>query len=244
MTDIVGREFNFDVEGSLDLVWRALTTDDGLATWYVADATVDPTPGGSLEVDWGTGPFGLGSFEVVNEPTHLKLVYGEPEVGVEEWLLTHDGGVTHVRLIHSLPVEEGATWDDQYGDIVRGWSLFHGTLIWVAAKRRELGRRSDVRIGSIGSGGWDGVLSELGLNKTPATGSTIQLLDGDVDVLVSVDGLSLLLGSGDQATLLVDIEGDSLYTLAATYGTQTRELSVVHNYLVTVAESLCAAVGN
>ena len=47
MTDLVGREFHFDVQADLDLVWDALTTSEGLTTWYVADATVDPRQGAS-----------------------------------------------------------------------------------------------------------------------------------------------------------------------------------------------------
>ena len=36
MTDLVPREFSFNVRAERDLVWEALTTSDGLASWYVA----------------------------------------------------------------------------------------------------------------------------------------------------------------------------------------------------------------
>ena len=104
----------------------------------------------------------MGTFEIFEAPHRLKLVY-DAEVGTEEWLLTHANGITHVRLIHSMPVEDGATWDDLYGDITRGWLLFHGTLVWAAHSRGRLGRRREVRVGSIADGAWGRILDSLGL---------------------------------------------------------------------------------
>lgn len=238
MTEIVGKQFDFEIKADLDLVWDALTTSDGLATWYVERAEVDLRPGGELKVDWGTGPHAMGTFEVVDAPRRLKLVYGGAETGAEEWLLSHENGVTHVRLIHSLPVEEGSTWDDMYGDITRGWSLFMGTLAWAAENQGELGRESAVRLGDIADGAWPRVIEALGLEQTPVAGGTISL-DGlpPADVLIGVDDYSLLLGFADQATLLVDVEGSQLYTLAATYGGDAELLGRV----TAVAERLCAA---
>lgn len=241
----VGREFDFEVEAELDLVWRALTTADGLATWYVDHADVDARPGGELKVDWGTGPHAMGTYEVVEPPHRLKLVYGGDEVGAEEWLLSHADGVTHVRLIHSLPVEDGATWDDQYGDITRGWSLFMGTLAWVGRTIGELGRRSEVRIGSIASGAWPRVLDALGVASTPSAGDRLALPDlPAAEVLVGHDGLSMLAAFGDRATLLVDVEGDSLYTVSATYGADSDDLAQLLATITDLAQRLCDAAGS
>jgi uncharacterized protein YndB with AHSA1/START domain len=244
MTDIVGREFAFEVESELELVWDALTTADGLATWYVDNAEIDASPGGELKVDWGTGPYAMGSFEVVEAPHRLKLVYGGDQVGAEEWLLSHEDGVTHVRLIHSLPVEEGSTWDEQYGDITRGWKLFHGTLMWVARTIGRLGRRTEVRLGDIADGAWRRVIEELGLPSTPDANEKIAL-DGlpPADVLVAVDDYSLLLAFDDEVTLLVDVEGSSLYTVAATYGDETERSAALRSSIAELAERLCKAAG-
>ena len=73
MSELVGREFEFDVESDLDLVWEALTTPEGLSTWYVSSAEVDAREGGELKVDWGTGPFAMGTWEVFDRPHRLKL---------------------------------------------------------------------------------------------------------------------------------------------------------------------------
>lgn len=244
MTELVGRNFEFEVEGELDLVWQALTTSEGLATWYVDHAEVDARPGGELKVDWGAGPHAMGTYEIVDAPRHLKLVYGGGQVGAEEWLLSHDDGVTHVRLIHSLPVEEGASWDDLYGDITRGWSLFMGTLAWVGATIGRVGRQTEVRIGSIADGAWHRVSAALGVDTSPSTGDTLTLPDvPPAEVLVAHDGLSLLLAFDDRATLLVDVEGDSLYTVSATYGVQEDDHAALLGEIANLAQRLCDAAG-
>ncbi len=243
MTDVVGREFEWAIDTDLDTVWEALTTPCGLATWYVSSAEVDPRQGGELKVDWGTGPFAMGTFEVVDVPRRLKLVYGGDQVGAEEWLLSHEDGITHVRLIHSLPVEEGKTWDEVYGDITRGWSLFMATLGWAAGTVGELGRESEVRLGDITEGAWGRVLAAAGVHATPDSGSTLSI-DGlpDAEVLVGVDDYSLLLAFDNKATLLVDVEGPHLYTLAATYG-EGRADSALLAGITSLAERLCTAAG-
>ena len=243
MTDVVGREFDWEIESDLDSVWQALTTAEGLATWYVSNAEIDAREGGELKVDWGTGPFAMGSFEAFDPPRRLKLRYGGDQVGAEEWLLTHEEGVTHVRLIHSLPVDEGKTWDDMYPDIVRGWSLFIGTLAWTLAEVGELGRQSEVRLGDIAEGAWQRVIAALALDTTPAAGATISLPDlPDAEVLIGVDDYSLLLAFEDRATLLVDVEGPHLYTLAATYGDATSDTDLLAT-VTALAQRLCTASG-
>lgn len=248
MTDeIRGREFHLDVESELELVWDALTTAEGLASWYVIDADIDARAGGTLTVDWGAGPAALASVDEIEPPHRLKLVYRDEEAGdtgAEEWLLTHDQGVTHVRLIHSLPVADGATWDETYPGIVRGWGVFMGTLVFVAERKKRLGRSADVRVGSLTSGAWPRVLGVLGIDETPEPGDHLVLADaGPAEVLVSVDGFSLLLAVADEATLLIDVEGDSLYTVAATYGGDSPDVPGLKKRLVEVAELACEAAG-
>lgn len=243
MSEMYGREFSFEIPADLDLVWEALTTPEGLASWYVYRAAGAAEPGGSLTLDWGNGPHAMGTYDVVNPPHRLRLVYGGDQVGAEEWLLTHDEGVTHVRLVHSLPVDEGATWDDLYGDITRGWSLFMATLAWVGRTQGRLGRSSAVRIGPYTSGAWDALLRVLGLATTPDAGATFEVPGlPPAEVLAAVDEYSLLLAFDDRATLLVDVEGTSLYTLAATYGERSPAAESLRRTLTTLGEQMCAAV--
>ena len=245
MTDLVPREFAFDVNADIGIVWDALTTAQGLATWYVEHATIESRVGGNLEVDWGIGSYAMGTFDIVEPPKRIRLVYGGPDVGTEEWVLHHEDGVTHVVLVHSLPVDDGETWDDRYADIVRGWLLFHSTLVWVATAVGKLGRRSEVRLGAISDGAWVRVLATLDLTVTPSPGSTIDIAGlPQGEVLVAVDEFSLLIGFEERATLLVDVEGSTLYTLSATYGKETENTTRLRGDLTAIAEQLCAAAGS
>ena len=58
---------------------------------------------------------------------------------------------------------------------------------------------------------------------------------------MSVDGYSLLLAIDDEATLLIDVEGDSLYTVAATYGEDSPALARLRERLAEIAELACQA---
>ncbi len=243
---LVPREFAFDVAADLDTVWRALTTAEGLAAWYVVAADIDLREGGELRLDWGVGDAPMGTFDAVDPPHRLRLVYehqdGQP-TGAEEWLLSHDTGVTHVRLIHSLPVAAGATWDDTYPGIVRGWALFLGTLEWLLEAGHEPRRTATPVVAPLAPGAWSRVLAVLGLAGTPPGGHIVASSAGDGEVLVSADGYSLLMEFDGKGTLLVDVEGDTLYTVAATYGDDP-SVPDLQRRLVDLAGALCAAAGN
>jgi hypothetical protein len=117
-----------------------------------------------------------------------------------------------------------------------------GTLQWVARTGNPLRRSSEVRTGPLGEGAWSRVLAALDLGETPPADSTIDLAGIAVaDVLLAVDGYGLLLGLLDHATLLVDVEGPSLYTLAATYGGDTPASATLRTSLVSLAERLCSS---
>jgi hypothetical protein len=100
-----------------------------------------------------------------------------------------------------------------------------------------------VREGDIASGAWPRVLSALGLESTPRQGATIDLVGRNAEVLVSVDDFSLLLSFDDEATLLIDVEGDSLYTVSASYGEESPESADLLQRIAELAELACTAAG-
>jgi uncharacterized protein YndB with AHSA1/START domain len=240
--ELTPRAFDMEVDADFDFVWRALTTAEGLASWYAVEAGIEPVAGGVMTIDFGTGPIAMGTISDIEPGRRLRLVYGgDGAPGVEEWLIEGNEAVTRLRLVHSLPVADGDTWDGTYPGIVRGWSLFMGTLRFVAGRVRRLGRESEVRIGDVAADAWGRVLEALGLSVTPAPGESVALGVAEADVLVSVDDYSLLLAVDDRATLLLDVEGDNLYTVAATYGTETPEAASLRAALTEIAERACAA---
>ncbi|MEI8413069.1 MULTISPECIES: SRPBCC domain-containing protein [unclassified Kribbella] len=62
-------------------VWAALTTAEGLGTWFGHQATVDLRPGGSAQMTWNSGDQAEMRIERVEEPTTFGFtwhIYGLP----------------------------------------------------------------------------------------------------------------------------------------------------------------------
>jgi uncharacterized protein YndB with AHSA1/START domain len=114
------------IAASLDEVWNLLTTAEGLASWFGAEASIELVVGGERVVGWGPDMLIEGTIDLI-EPLHrLRIIYlhdGE-QVGAEEWILSSEAGSTTVRLIHSLPDPGVEDWDGYYGDYERGWAIF------------------------------------------------------------------------------------------------------------------------
>jgi uncharacterized protein YndB with AHSA1/START domain len=62
-------------------VWAALTTAEGLGTWFGHQATIDLRPGGSAQMTWNSGDKAEIRIERVDEPTTFGFtwhIYGLP----------------------------------------------------------------------------------------------------------------------------------------------------------------------
>jgi uncharacterized protein YndB with AHSA1/START domain len=62
-------------------VWAALTTAEGLGTWFGHDATIDLRPGGSAHLTWNSGDKAEMRIERVEEPSIFGFtwqIYGLP----------------------------------------------------------------------------------------------------------------------------------------------------------------------
>src|SRR5919197_6535365 len=63
-------------------VWAALTTAEGLGTWFGNQATIDLRPGGTAQMKWNDGPTADMRVERVEEPAVFGFtwhIYGLPE---------------------------------------------------------------------------------------------------------------------------------------------------------------------
>jgi uncharacterized protein YndB with AHSA1/START domain len=63
-------------------VWAALTTAEGLGTWFGNEATIDLRPGGAASMSWSGGQTATMRVERVEEPTVFGFtwhIYGLPE---------------------------------------------------------------------------------------------------------------------------------------------------------------------
>lgn len=131
------------IERTLDLthppekVWAAITTAEGLGTWFGHKATVDLRPGGSATLAWDQGDKAELRIERVEEPRIFGFtwhIYGLPEddprrTYVEFTLEPTDAG-TRLNVVESgfaqLPED---LFRAAFDGNTRGWTSELGELV-------------------------------------------------------------------------------------------------------------------
>jgi uncharacterized protein YndB with AHSA1/START domain len=130
------------IERSLELahppakVWAAITTAEGLGTWFGDDATIDLRPGGSAQITWKDGPTASIRVERVEEPIAFGFTWqisglpeDDPRRTYVEFTLEPAGPGTRLTVVESgfaqLP-EEG--YRMAYDDNTTGWQSELGEL--------------------------------------------------------------------------------------------------------------------
>ena len=118
-------------------VWAALTTAEGLGTWFGNTATIDLRPGGEARMTWTGGEKATLRIERVEETTVFGFTWGvygladdDPRRTYVEFTLQPTGGGTRLTVVESgfaqLPDEmhrkafEGNTegWASELGELV------------------------------------------------------------------------------------------------------------------------------
>jgi uncharacterized protein YndB with AHSA1/START domain len=122
--------YEIAIEAPAEVVWRHLTTGDGLVRWVGPEAAADPVPGGGLRWVHPDGATVVGRFVELVPHRRLVFTYGweDGRMGVGpgsttvEIELSEEDGVTTLRLTHrGLP--PAAVEDHE-----RGWAYFLGIL--------------------------------------------------------------------------------------------------------------------
>ncbi|AXB47653.1 SRPBCC domain-containing protein [Amycolatopsis albispora] len=118
-------------------VWAALTTAEGLGTWFGNEATIDLRPGGAAQLKWDTGDTADLRVERVEEPSVFGFtwhIYGLPEDDPRrtyvEFTLEPAGGGTRLTVVESGfgQLTEDAH-EKAYGGNTEGWRLELGELV-------------------------------------------------------------------------------------------------------------------
>jgi len=118
-------------------VWAALTTAEGLGTWFGNAATIDLRPGGEAQMTWTGGEKASLRIERVEEPTVFGFTWGihglpddDPRRTYVEFTLAPAGSGTRLAVVESgfaqLPEDthrkafEGNTdgWASELGELV------------------------------------------------------------------------------------------------------------------------------
>jgi uncharacterized protein YndB with AHSA1/START domain len=118
-------------------VWAALTTAEGLGTWFGHQATIDLRPGGTGQMTWNSGDRAELRIERVDEPTIFGFtwhIYGLPaedprRTYVEFTLEPVDTG-TRLTVVESgfaqLPDDE---YRKAFSSNTEGWTSELGELV-------------------------------------------------------------------------------------------------------------------
>ncbi|WP_158850930.1 SRPBCC domain-containing protein [Saccharothrix deserti] len=118
-------------------VWAALTTAEGLGTWFGNEATVDLRPGGAVRMKWTDGPTVDMRVERVEEPTVFGFswpIFGLPEDDPRrtyvEFTLEPVGEGTRLTVVENgfaqLPDDY---YRKAYDANTRGWTSELGELV-------------------------------------------------------------------------------------------------------------------
>ena len=118
-------------------VWAALTTAEGLGTWFGNEATIDLRPGGSARLTWANGPTADLRVERVEEPTVFGFTWpihglpdDDPRRTYVEFTLEPVGVGTRLTVVESgfaqLPDDAHR---EAYDGNTEGWANELGELV-------------------------------------------------------------------------------------------------------------------
>lgn len=118
-------------------VWAAITTAEGLGTWFGNKATIDLRPGGAAELTWDDGGTANMRVERVEEPAVFGFswhIHGLPEDDPRrtyvEFTLERVGATTRLTVVESgfaqLPDDAHQT---AFGGNTDGWARELGELV-------------------------------------------------------------------------------------------------------------------
>ena len=120
-----------------ETVWTAITTADGLSSWFGDDASIDLRPGGTARMTWKDGPVANMRVERVEEPTVFGFtwqIYGlpadDPRRTYVEFTLEPNGPGTRLTVVESgfaqLPDD---AFNEAYDGNTKGWASELGELV-------------------------------------------------------------------------------------------------------------------
>jgi uncharacterized protein YndB with AHSA1/START domain len=130
-------ERTVDIEHPPASVWAALTTAEGLGTWFGNTATIDLRPGGAAQMTWTSGEKASMRIERVEEPVVFAFTWGinglpddDPRRTYVEFTLSPTDNGTRLTVVESgfaqLP-------DDAYRKAfdgnTEGWASELGELV-------------------------------------------------------------------------------------------------------------------
>ena len=130
-------ERTMDIARPVSDVWAALTTADGLSSWFGQQATIDLRVGGELTMTWDDGPTIELRVERVDEPTAFGFTWpidglpdGDPRRTYVEFTLEPVDSGTRVHLRESGFAQlDDELYAQAYESHSGGWTSELGELV-------------------------------------------------------------------------------------------------------------------
>jgi uncharacterized protein YndB with AHSA1/START domain len=132
------------IERTLDLahaperVWEALTTAEGLGTWFGHTAEVDLRVGGLVRLTWDSGDAATLTFERIEPPRVVGWTWaingtpeGDPRRTYVEFTLEPSGNGTTLTMVESgfAQLPDGDPHKKAYSGNTEGWTNELGELV-------------------------------------------------------------------------------------------------------------------
>jgi uncharacterized protein YndB with AHSA1/START domain len=220
-----GVDLTIDIDATLDQVWQALTTGEGIARWFAPYAEVRPGDGGSVSVGWNPSEMWSQPITVWEPARRMQTASEMPRpdgssvrLAVDYYLEAAGSGV-RVRLVHSGFDDDGS-WDDYIDGLDAGWTYFLFNLKHALERHPGVARQQlAVRFRTTAPAGEaHPVLGASGLRVTPPVGTLrpgdacrLSLGGVETDAVVAVRHatrtIAFLVPAWNDALLFVEREG-------------------------------------
>ena len=219
-----GIDLTIEIDATLEAVWQALTTGEGIARWFAPHAAVTPGEGGSVSVGWDPKEMWAQPITVWEPQRRMQTASEMPSKDgrlvrlAVDYYLEVQGGRVRVRLVHSG--FDDSSWDDYIDGLDAGWSYFLFNLKHALERHRGVDRwQQSARFRTTARAGEDHpVFGAKGLRVRPPIGGLrpgdacrLSLDSVDVDATVAVRHASrtiaFVVPAWNDALLFVEREG-------------------------------------
>jgi uncharacterized protein YndB with AHSA1/START domain len=211
-------DLTIDIDATLEDVWQALTTGEGIARWFAPYAAVTPGEGGSVSIGWDPKEMWDMPITVWQPLRRMQTASEMPSkdgrmvrLAVDYYLEAH-GGRVRVRLVHS-GFDDSGSWDGYIDGLDAGWTFFLFNLKHALERHRGVGRQQlSARFRTTARDGEDHpVFGAHGLRVQPPAG---RLRPGDACRLslggVEVDATVVVQRTPRAIAFLVPVWNDAL----------------------------------
>ena len=258
-------ELTIDIDATLEEVWQALTTGEGIARWFAPYAEVTPGEGGSVSVGWDPNEMWSQPITVWEPRRRMQTASEMPSADGRMVRLAIDyhvdvqGGRVRVRLVHS-GFDDSESWDGYIDGLDAGWTFFLFNLKHALERHRGVDRQQlSARFRTTARAGEDHpVFGANGLRVRPSVGGLrpadpchLSLGGVEVDATVAVRHaprtIAFVVPAWNDALLFVEREGmketHQLGVWLSLYGVPETAAAPLRQGLADVQSALSVAEG-